>query len=620
MGKIKVLDQHLINLISAGEVIERGASVVKELVENSIDAKATNITISLVDSGLKEIVVSDDGIGMDEVEMKTCILPHATSKISDENDLFAIHTLGFRGEALASIVAVSNVKIKSSNGESKPFMMGIKAGQITSQAYIAHPRGTEIQVRDLFYNTPARLQNLKSAQTELSYITDFVTKIAMANPDIAFKLINNENKIFQSFGKGNTLEVLGTVYDVSVAKNMIAVDNSNHLFRVSGLISNISITRSSRSSMTIIVNGRVVRNNSIINAILEGYKTLLMIGRYPICLLTIDVDYSIVDVNVHPTKSEVRFSEENQLLKLITETISKALYNSSLIVNNYFAKDEDENNNPFEEDEYTFEDNKELDELDNEIKTKDVDFTLHEDDEINYFNNQKTEQIETTNKPVQQAFDFIRAEVANDDLLENNDEKLEIDKITELHYIGQLFGTYLLAQNEDTFYLIDQHAANERVNYEKIINNLRKESVVKYDLIVPINLTFTPSESILINEKIKEINEIGIELDDFGGGSFVVRTVPIWINQEDVKVFVEEIIINIIKGLKKTKEEFLDSVSKSLACKRSVKANEFLSKNQITYLLEDLIRCNNPYTCPHGRPIIIKYTKSQVEKWFKRVL
>ncbi len=620
MGKIKVLDQHLINLISAGEVIERGASVVKELVENSIDAKATNITISLVDSGLKEIVVSDDGIGMDEVEMKTCILPHATSKISDENDLFAIHTLGFRGEALASIVAVSNVKIKSSNGESKPFMMGIKAGQITSQAYIAHPRGTEIQVRDLFYNTPARLQNLKSAQTELSYITDFVTKIAMANPDIAFKLINNENKIFQSFGKGNTLEVLGTVYDVSVAKNMIAVDNSNHLFRVSGLISNISITRSSRSSMTIIVNGRVVRNNSIINAILEGYKTLLMIGRYPICLLTIDVDYSIVDVNVHPTKSEVRFSEENQLLKLITETISKALYNSSLIVNNYFAKDEDENNNPFEEDEYTFEDNKEIDELDNEIKTKDVDFTLHEDDEINYFSNQKTEQIETINKPVQQAFDFIRAEVANDDLLENNEEKLEIDKITELHYIGQLFGTYLLAQNEDTFYLIDQHAANERVNYEKIINNLRKESVVKYDLIVPINLTFTPSESILINEKIKEINEIGIELDDFGGGSFVVRTVPIWINQEDVKVFVEEIIINIIKGLKKTKEEFLDSVSKSLACKRSVKANEFLSKNQITYLLEDLIRCNNPYTCPHGRPIIIKYTKSQVEKWFKRVL
>ena len=620
MGKIKVLDQHLINLISAGEVIERGASVVKELVENSIDAKATNITISLVDSGLKEIVVSDDGIGMDEVEMKTCILPHATSKISDENDLFAIHTLGFRGEALASIVAVSNVKIKSSNGESKPFMMGIKAGQITSQAYIAHPRGTEIQVRDLFYNTPARLQNLKSAQTELSYITDFVTKIAMANPDIAFKLINNENKIFQSFGKGNTLEVLGTVYDVSVAKNMIAVDNSNHLFRVSGLISNISITRSSRSSMTIIVNGRVVRNNSIINAILEGYKTLLMIGRYPICLLTIDVDYSIVDVNVHPTKSEVRFSEENQLLKLITETISKALYNSSLIVNNYFAKDEDENNNPFEEDEYTFEDNKEIDELDNEIKTKDVDFTLHEDDEINYFSNQKTEQNETINKPVQQAFDFIRAEVANDDLLENNEEKLEIDKITELHYIGQLFGTYLLAQNEDTFYLIDQHAANERVNYEKIINNLRKESVVKYDLIVPINLTFTPSESILINEKIKEINEIGIELDDFGGGSFVVRTVPIWINQEDVKVFVEEIIINIIKDLKKTKEEFLDSVSKSLACKRSVKANEFLSKNQITYLLEDLIRCNNPYTCPHGRPIIIKYTKSQVEKWFKRVL
>ena len=269
MGTIKILDEHLINLIAAGEVIERGASVVKELVENSIDAGATSISISLVDSGIKEITVLDNGHGMTDVEMKKAILPHATSKINDETDLFSIKTLGFRGEALASIVAISNVKIKSATTNGKGFMMGLKAGTITSQAYIGHPRGTEIQVRDLFYNTPARLQNLKSINAELSYITDFVTKIAMANPEIAFKLTNNNNKIFQSYGNGNLLEVISSAYDVDVAKNMINICADNTLFKISGLISNISVTRSSRSNMTIIVNGRVVRNNSILNAIIE---------------------------------------------------------------------------------------------------------------------------------------------------------------------------------------------------------------------------------------------------------------------------------------------------------------------------------------------------------------
>lgn len=257
MAKINVLDEHLINLIAAGEVIERMASVVKELVENSIDAGASTININLVDSGLKEITVSDNGEGMEEVDMKKAILPHATSKISRDSDLFSICTLGFRGEALASIVSVSNVKIKSSTG-GRGFMMGIKAGKVTSEAYIGHPQGTEIQVRDLFFNTPARLQNLKSIQAELSYITDFVTKIAMANPHIAFKLTNNNNKVFQSYGNGVLLEVVSSVYDISTAKNMMSIAESNNLFRISGLISNISVTKASKNNMTIIVNGREI--------------------------------------------------------------------------------------------------------------------------------------------------------------------------------------------------------------------------------------------------------------------------------------------------------------------------------------------------------------------------
>lgn len=601
MAKINILNEHLINLIAAGEVIERISSVVKELVENSIDAESTNISISLVDSGLKEICVIDNGIGMDEVEMHKAILPHATSKINDESDLFNIKTLGFRGEALASIVAVSNMKIKSSTGDKKGFMMGLKGGAITSEAYIGHAKGTEIQVRDLFYNTPARLQNLKSIQAELSYVTDFVTKIALANPHIAFKLTNNDQKLFQSFGNGNRLEVINQIYDVNVCKNMITIANSNNLFKISGLISNISVTRSSRNNMTIIVNGRVVRNNNITNAIIEGYKTLLTVGRYPICVIEIDVDYSLVDVNVHPTKAEVRFSEEAQLLELIKETISSSLLRSNLIVN----KDkEDINDDPF--DSIVFDDEEEEEKEDDIFEKKETVF--EEVKPVEIIPEKKVEKEEV--KPVQTSFDFINKEIKDD---------TEVEKITELHFVGQLFGTYILAQNDDFFYMIDQHAANERINYEKIIKDLKNEKIVKYDLLIPIKLSFTQSEAILINEKKETINSLGIDFEEFGGTSFIVRSVPLWVNQSIASDYIEDVFMQVIREKKSTKEEFLDNLAKSLACKRSIKGNEFIGKTQIDFLLEDLVKCSNPYTCPHGRPIIIKYSKYQIEKWFKRV-
>lgn len=601
MAKINILNEHLINLIAAGEVIERISSVVKELVENSIDAESTNISISLVDSGLKEICVIDNGIGMDEVEMHKAILPHATSKINDESDLFNIKTLGFRGEALASIVAVSNMKIKSSTGDKKGFMMGLKGGAITSEAYIGHAKGTEIQVRDLFYNTPARLQNLKSIQAELSYVTDFVTKIALANPHIAFKLTNNDQKIFQSFGNGNRLEVINQIYDVNVCKNMITIANSNNLFKISGLISNISVTRSSRNNMTIIVNGRVVRNNNITNAIIEGYKTLLTVGRYPICVIEIDVDYSLVDVNVHPTKAEVRFSEEAQLLELIKETISSSLLRSNLIVN----KDkEDINDDPF--DSIVFDDEEEEEKEDDIFEKKETVF--EEVKPVEIIPEKKVEKEEI--KPVQTSFDFINKEIKDD---------TEVEKITELHFVGQLFGTYILAQNDDFFYMIDQHAANERINYEKIIKDLKNEKIVKYDLLIPIKLSFTQSEAILINEKKETINSLGIDFEEFGGTSLIVRSVPLWVNQSIASDYIEDVFMQVIREKKSTKEEFLDNLAKSLACKRSIKGNEFIGKTQIDFLLEDLVKCSNPYTCPHGRPIIIKYSKYQIEKWFKRV-
>lgn len=629
--KVKVLDEHLVNLIAAGEVIERASSVVKELVENAIDAGANKIDISLIEAGLKEIIVSDNGCGMNEEEIKTAILPHATSKLHNDNDLFAIRTLGFRGEALASIVAVSNVKIKSSDG-SRGTMLGLKAGVITSEAYIGFPQGTEIQVRNLFFNTPARLQNLKSENIELSYIVDYVCKIALANPQIAFKLTNNGNIVFQSYGNGNLLEVLSNVYDVNVAKNMITVADSNGIFKVSGLVSNISVTRASKNNITIIVNKRVVKNYNIVNAILEGYKTLLTVGRYPICVLEIMVDFSMVDVNVHPTKAEVRFSEEERLLELLREAISSALLRSSQIVNKdtveekkevYVEEEDDTEYEPIKsfEEESVDEEGTPLEEQNvfNQAYTEpkalfeekeSVITKIVEDEEPSFIDRFDQVEEKEEEKYTQQEIDFV-----NDGVIDINDK----DKINKLYYIGQLFGTYLLAQNEDGFFMIDQHAANERINYEKILKELEQEDVVNYEIMFPLNLSFNPTEALLVKEKMDVIESLGIRMEDFGNNSFVVRMVPIWMAKNNVNEYVEEIINQIITNRKSNRLEFLDSLAKSLACKRSVKGNEFLSTLQIEYILEDLVKCSNPYTCPHGRPIIIKYSKYEIEKWFKRV-
>ena len=641
--KIKLLDEHMINLIAAGEVIERASSVVKELVENAIDAGASRVDISLEDAGLKEITVSDNGCGMNEQEMKMAILPHATSKIKTDNDLFAIRTLGFRGEALASIVAVSNVKIKSSDG-SRGTMLGLKAGVITSEAYIGYPRGTEIQVRNLFFNTPARLQNLKAENVELSFVVDYVCKIALACPKIAFKLTNNGNVLFQSFGNGNLLEVLSNVYDVNVAKNMVTLAETNGIFKVSGLTSNISVTRASKNNITIIVNNRVVKNYNIVNAILEGYKQLLTVGRYPICVMEIFVDYSLVDVNVHPTKAEVRFSEEESLLQLIRDAVNHALMRSSQVVNRDTIEEEKEEKIVYEETALDREDdsNNVSNENNEEVKeeTIDNDITLEEEKKETENNTVSVEEsfpwseqkevftekeaisdvldsveeetiIEGAPKEeyVQQEFNFASGEILDESK----------DKINKLYYIGQLFGTYILAQNDDGFYIIDQHAANERINYEKIYHEFEKQDVVNYEILLPINLSFTPSDAILVREKMDVIKSLGIELEEFGGNSFVVRMVPVWMAKNNVNEYVEEIINNVINNKKQDRMEFLDNMAKSLACKKSVRGNEFLSTMQIDFLLEDLVKCSNPYTCPHGRPIIVKYSKYEIEKWFKRV-
>ena len=628
MGIIRRLDQHVTNLIAAGEVIEKVSSVVKELVENSIDAGANNISISLTEGGLKEIVVSDNGKGMDPVDAKLAIEPHATSKIKEANDLFNIRTLGFRGEALASIVSVSQFKMKTCTLGSKGTMLVLKDGVLVSEAVISHPIGTEISVKNLFYNTPPRLQRLKGESSVLSSVIDYVSRIALSSPKIAFKLSNNGKIIFQTYGSDNELEAIVSIYGTDIAKDMIPIHNSEGNFRIYGYISKISSTRSNKNYINIIVNGRVIKNPSLVNAICDGYKTLLTIGRYPIAVIDILVDPSLIDVNAHPSKLEVRFADEDRLKEIIINTIQIALSRTDLTVSLDSKANPTVTYEPEEDESSVVETvNDYVSNSDNAEKVL-SDFEFDDFDEkvateIKYNeiieNNNKSEDIfiRNNNEVKKETFSQQQYTFTSDDI--DIDLEKSKNKLPKLFYIGQLFGTYLLCQNEGEFFVIDQHAANERINYEKILKELKKENNLNYELLIPIKLNFTASESILIEEKMETINKLGIELEDFGGGTYTVRKVPIWLIKGKEKEFVEEIIIHIINDRKQEKYQFLDSIAKSLACKKSVKANDYLSKIEIDYLLEDLEKCEKPFTCPHGRPVIIKFSKYEIEKWFKRV-
>lgn len=681
MAKIIKLDQHTANLIAAGEVIERAASVVKELVENSIDAEAKNISISLTDSGQTEIVVTDDGIGMDAVDARMCVEPHATSKIKNDQDLFRIRTLGFRGEALPSIVSVSNFRLKTSVDGTRGILYSLKGGTFVSEAVIACPRGTEISVRNLFYNTPARLQNLQSQAQELSYITDYVNRIALARPDIAFKLTNNDRLLLQTFGNDNLLEAISQIYGVDTAKHMLQFYESIGYFQVSGYTSDLNITRANKSQITIIVNERVIKNYAVTNAILAAYKDRLVSGRYPIVVLKINADPALIDVNIHPAKLEVRFANENELLNLITHAISYALHNSEMIVEAEEKKPEtalpkeeekkevqeafrfadlDDLDNADEKDD--IEDEDETDDLEDAddadyMEDEDSDYNLDDFDDFNEdlykddFNESfKSEPKEDDQKDILGTDDDDFSDLFKEDaeepkyfkteellkkepektlprfeqqeysFVEEKEEPATKSVLPKMYYIGQLHGTYLLFQDEDNFYMIDQHAAYERINYEKIKRELQKEKSISYELLIPLKLNFTISESLLITEKMEELKNLGIIIEDFGGGTFTVREIPIWIPKGVEKEFIEEIINAVIKRGKVERIEFLDALAKSLACKRSIKANQYLDKSVIDYLINDLSRCENPYNCPHGRPIIVKFKSSEIEKWFRRIV
>ena len=584
MSKIQVLDEILANKIAAGEVVEKTMNVVKELVENSIDAKSDEIEISLIDSGVKEIIVSDNGIGMEEDDAKMAFQRHATSKLKNLDDLFYIESLGFRGEALPSIASVSNVRLKTSDGEVGT-LVSLKGGEEITVERCDLQKGTTITVSDLFYNTPVRLKYLKNLYVELANIVEYVNKMALSYPNIKFTLINNDKVLLSTDGSGDLLKVIYQIYGVDINKKMVSIDGENDDYYVSGFISYPEVTKSNRNSITTLVNGRVIKNNELNKIIVDSYHTYIPKDKFPVIVLNIDVDPILIDINIHPTKMDIKFSKMEALKDLVESLITKKLKELVLIPN------------------ISVRDVSNISEVKNQIKkTEDV-----KDIETKY-----VEEI---------SFDFSIGEDVSNYVEDNRedivDENKAVYRIKEMIPKGIVYSTYIIAENEDGMFIIDQHAAAERINYEKVLNAL-KENIVIVDLLVPIKIELPSHEYLIVRNNFSILEEYGFICEEFGINTILIRSHPNWIFDDVAEECVRKVVDIIATKEAFDFDQFVWRMASTMACRMSIKANDYISYDDQIYLLNELRKCENPFTCPHGRPTIITYTKYDLEKLFKR--
>ncbi|MDF2535536.1 MAG: mutL [Bacillales bacterium] len=654
LGKIVQLSDNLSNKIAAGEVVERPASVVKELVENSIDAGSTVIEVFIEQAGLKSIRILDNGEGIAPDDALNAFERHATSKIKDENDLFHIRTLGFRGEALPSIASVSHVELRTSTGEGMGTFLVIEGGKILQHIGSDSRKGTDFKVENIFFNTPARLKYLKSEATELGNITDVVNRLAISHPEISFKLVSNGRELLKTAGNGNVQQVFSNIYGLEIAKKAIPFTGTSLDFQIEGLIGLPEVTRASRNYMTILVNGRYVKNFLISKAVLDAYHTLLPINRYPYALLSITLDPYLVDVNVHPSKMEVRMSKESELMELVTRTIKLKLQSLALIptgfstvkiekpINDqqslrfetsskpsqtmvqYFNQlSTNENEMKFNQDQKSQFEHFVVAENRGESLTKAFD-EVYIDNGINQ--NYNDSKVETVTKGIISTKLKNSTDASDTDTHSFFDGENEMDnqltesKIPPLYLIGQLHGTYLLAQNEYGLYIIDQHAAQERMKYEFYKVKFAEVRGELQDLLIPITLNYASDDFIKIHEKIKILEEVGVYLEEFGGNSYIVRAIPTWFPASEEHAILEELVEQVLSSKKADIGKIREEAAIMMSCKGSIKANRHLRQDEMQSLLDDLRKTNNPFTCPHGRPIIVQFTQYEIEKMFKRVM
>ena len=707
MGKINILSAELSNKIAAGEVVERPSSVVKELVENSIDAGSTNIKVIIKEFGIQQIRIIDNGSGISNDDLARAFLRHATSKISADYDLFHIETLGFRGEALASISSVSKVTIKSCAGEAQGKMLVLEGGKVVSEEYYAPIKGTDLSVENLFYNTPARLKYLRNPHTEQANITNIIHKFALSYPNVAFELHIDGKITFKTYGDGDVHKILSKIYNMGVARNMIEFSGSNDDYKVFGYISVPEETRASKNYINIFINGRYIKNYGIQNAIIDAYGTLLMINRYPLCVINIEMDPILLDVNVHPTKQEVRLSKEAELIRLIKEVIAERLSNYTYIpqgMNNVLTKKEkakiekinflDELDNKFGdvEDKNIFSEEKKEPEVDLEVELSFPDtqeevasHVIQEDEFLfggdlltnsaeekipvqskeNTFNQRnKTQKIKSDlpdlsysshprdnrnkfgDKPIKKEIEnfmnFSRKEdnasyddrtekivsnVVKDDSHFNEikdakivqDDDTKVRTLPDLKVLAQIFKTYILSEADNKLFLIDQHAAAERYNYEKLQREFIERKNYKKQMLIPLMFNFSVEEAAEVRNNLEKFEELGIVFEEFGDNSYVVREFPGWI-EEDEEQMIKIIVEKVLRNNNITFNELRNDAIAMASCKMSIKANQVLTDVEMNKVISDLYECKNPFTCPHGRPIITKMEKKDLEKMFKRIV
>ncbi|ANB56315.1 DNA mismatch repair MutL family protein [Anoxybacillus sp. B7M1] len=615
MGKIRKLDDHLSNKIAAGEVVERPASVVKELVENALDANSTVIEIDLEEAGLAKIRLIDNGDGMEEEDCLLAFERHATSKIKDEHDLFRIRTLGFRGEALPSIASVSEVEMKTSTGNGPGTLIMLKGGQLVKHERTNSRKGTEITVSHLFFNTPARLKYMKTIHTELGHITDIVNRLALAHPDVSFRLRHHDKQLLYTSGNGDVRHVLAAIYGMDIAKKMISIQAESLDFTVKGYISLPEVTRASRNYISLIVNGRYVRNIPLMKAIESGYHTLLPIGRYPIVLLAIEMDPMLVDVNVHPAKLEVRFSKEAELNQLVESAIRQAFQSRTLIPEVIVKRPEKPRN---EQASFVFQHTVDKTaeapaETIGQEETRREWSTVRE--EAPSIERSKAAWIEENQRDIEKPM-----ESAADMPVEGSVKEQSVERIPPLYPIGQLHGTYILAQNENGLYLIDQHAAQERIKYEYFREKVAHVTNEVQTLLVPLTLQYAANEYVLIEAHREELASCGIFLEPFGHHTFIVREHPAWFPEGKETEIIEEMIQQVLAMKKVDLKQLREEAAILMSCKQSIKANQHLRDEEMFALLESLRKTTDPFTCPHGRPIMIHFSTYELEKMFKRVM
>lgn len=562
MPIIRQMDQRLANMIAAGEVVDRPASVIKELMENAIDAHATQVSVEVFDMGMKKMIVTDNGIGMDPIDAKMAFSRHATSKIHDEFDLSHIQTLGFRGEALAAIASVSKVHLKTRQENSEGFYVLFEGGHFKSEGFATLNKGTVVEVSDLFFNTPARFKYIKSDVAEKMQITDIFDRIALANPHIRFSLFIDGKKIKETYGNGNFYQLIDHIYGPRMTKGMIVFNETVQKMKISGYLLAPSIARSRKKDISIFVNGRYIKNYALIQSVVEGYHSFMMVGKYPIALIHIDIDPSLLDCNVHPQKYEVKFVNEMILAYHIENFVKRAL----LMEKHEIVEGKDVIKDKIEQENYT---------------------------------------------PMQFEFQDV---VEHTMSLE--EEKVSSHKLPDMDYIGIFSGTYLMFQNEEGMFLVDQHAAAERVRYEHYVHALSHPTKARKLLLIDRPLEITDQDRILIRAHLGALQEVGF----YFSKDIEMTEIPTWLRDEEIELALESCLAMLDETDTIQMDKLRDTLAKDISCKGAIKANHPLSNLEVHALMKQLQVCENPYHCPHGRPTIVKLSHYDIERMFKRVV